>query len=584
MKSNPLLLVLLFISSLASFAQVGINTTSPKGALDIVSTNQGVVIPRVDDINTVTDGQGNSPVDGTVAYDTSTNSFCFRANSMWICTDSTGTTSVIAPPAPPTFDDTSNSDYVKTSNTGPSDQFGFDVALSSDGNTAAISAWFEASNATGINGDQSNNSFLRSGAVYVYTRSGSTWTQQAYIKASNTSINAQFGFSLSLSADGNLLAVGARGDRSGSPGIGGNQNDVSQPASGAVYIFSRTGSTWAQTEYIKASNPELQDQFGFSVDLSTDGNTLAVGAFAEDSSAPGINGNQSDNSQNDSGAVYLFVRNAGVWSQEAYIKASNPGQSDQFGKTVALSSDGNTLSVGAWQERSSATGIDGNQTNNSNTASGAVYVFIRTAGSWTQEAYIKSSNSDTGDYFGTSVALSSDGNTLAVGAYFEQSLGTGINGSQGNDAAEVGAVYIFSRSAGNWTQEAYIKASNSGSNDHFGQDVALSSDGTKLAVGAHDERSNATGINGDQTDNSFVSAGAVYVFSKSSGTWVQEAYVKATNTAISYTFGYSVAFSSDGNTLAIGSPFEASNATGVNGDQNNVSATGAGAAYFYTVN
>ena len=583
---TTLITILLYFSLLSlSNAQVGINTNTPQGALDVVSSDQGLVLPRVSDINNVTDGQGNAPVDGTMVYDTSTNSFCFRAAGQWVCTDATGTTTVIVPSAPPPFDGSSTSDYIKASNTEPNDQFGLDIDLSSDGNTLAVSAWFESSNATGVDGDQTNNAFLRSGAVYVYTRSGSNWTQQAYVKASNTNINAQFGFSLSLSNDGNILAVGARGDRSGSPGIGGDQTDVSQPASGAVYIFSRTGTNWAQTEFIKASNPELQDGFGWSVDLSGDGNTLAVSAPYEDSNAAGINGNQNDNSLTNSGAVYIFKQAGSVWSQQAYIKASNPDQNDEFGFNIALSSDSNTLVISAKNESSNATSINGNQSNNSSLGSGAAYVFTYNAGTWSQEAYLKASNANQGDQFGRSVAISSDGNTIAVGAMEENSNATGINGDEANNSlTRAGAAYIFVRNAGIWTQEAYVKASNTDAGQELGFSIALNSDGNKLAVGAISEGSNSTGINGDQNNTLALSSGAVYVFARNGTNWAQEAYVKATNTASGNSFGTSVALSANGDTIAIGSPNEASNATGINGDQNNVSATGAGAAYIYSTN
>ncbi|MEZ9931549.1 FG-GAP repeat protein, partial [Vibrio sp. 10N.261.49.C12] len=129
-----------------------------------------------------------------------------------------------------------------------------------------------------------------------------------------------------------------------------------------------------------------------------------------------------------SGAVYLFRYRASTWTQEAYIKASNTGAGDNFGTSVALSSDGNTLAAGAPREGSNGTGVNsGAQANNSAPASGAVYLFRYRASTWTQEAYIKASTPDFYDYFGHSVALSSDGNTLAVGAIREESNGTGVN-------------------------------------------------------------------------------------------------------------------------------------------------------------
>ncbi len=185
--------------------------------------------------------------------------------------------------------------------------------------------------------------------------------------------------------------------------------------------------------YIKASNAKKDDQFGFTVALSGDGNTMAVGATAEDSAAKGINGNQADHSAINAGAVYVFVRSGGNWVQQAYIKASNAKASDQFGASLALSGDGNTLAVGATGESSSATGVSGNQADTSMAGAGAVYVFTRSGATWTQQAYVKASNTgekEDGDQFGYSIAISADGNTLATGAIAEDSAATGINGDQ----------------------------------------------------------------------------------------------------------------------------------------------------------
>jgi hypothetical protein len=471
--------------------------------------------------------------------------------------------------------------YVKASNTGAGDFFGYSVALSADGNTLAVGAQGEDSNATGVNGNQANNSSPDAGAVYVYSRSGSTWVQQAYVKASNTEAFDSFGASVALSADGNTLAVGAPYEASNATGIGGNQASNSSPASGAVYVFSRSGSTWLQQAYVKASNTEEGDLFGNSVALSADGNTLAVGAEREDSNAIGVNGNQANNSLTDAGAVYVFSRSGTSWSQQAYVKASNTGPFDRFGRSVALSADGNTLAVGAPFEDSNATGVGGVD-NNSAADAGAVYVYSRSGITWSQQAYVKASNTGADDNFGNSVALSADGNTLAVGAPWEDSNAIGVNGNQANNLSPgAGAVYVFSRSGSTWVQQAYVKASNTGADDFFGQSVALSADGNTLAVGATREYSNAIGVNGNQASNSSPASGAVYVFSRSGSTWLQQAYVKASNTEEGDFFGWSVALSADGNTLAVGALYEDSNATGIGGDQTNNSANAAGAVYLY---
>jgi hypothetical protein len=112
-------------------------------------------------------------------------------------------------------------------NTNAADSFGISVALSADGSTMAVGALFESGAARGINGDQADNSLPFAGAVYVFTRSGTTWTQQAYIKASNTWSNDVFGASIALSADGSTLAVGAPGEDSAVPGVDGEQTNDS---------------------------------------------------------------------------------------------------------------------------------------------------------------------------------------------------------------------------------------------------------------------------------------------------------------------------------------------------------------------
>jgi len=441
--------------------------------------------------------------------------------------------------------------YGKASNTGAGDQYGYSVALSGD--TLAVGAYQESSAATGVNGNQADNTAALAGAVYVFVRTGTTWTQQAYIKASNTGTGDDFGASVALSGD--TLVVGAIGEDSVAPGINGNQTDNTAASSGAVYVYVRTGTTWTQQAYVKASNPEAGDQFGYAIALS--GNTLAVGAYFEDSAAIGVNGNQADNTALDAGAVYVFVRAGTTWAQQAYLKASNTAANDYFGRAVALSGD--TLAVGAYFEDSAATGVNGNQADNSVTNSGAVYVFVRTGATWTQQAYVKASNTGSSDYFGTSVALS--GNTLAVGAFAEASAATAVDGDQSSNTAGVsGAVYVFVRSGTTWTQQAYVKASNTGAGDRFGWSVALSGD--TLAVGAYFEDSAATGVNGNQADNAAVDSGAAYVFVRTGTTWAQKAYVKASNTGPNDQFGYSVALSGD--TLAAGAFQETSSAVGVN--------------------
>ena len=142
----------------------------------------------------------------------------------------------------------------------------------------------------------------------VFVREGTTWTQQSYLKASNTGSGDWFGLRVALSGDGNALVASAIYEASAGRGINAQQNDDSAPESGAVYLFTRSGTQWRQEAYIKASNADAFDQFGGALAMSRDGRTMVVGARGEDSAATGANGNQADNTIDESGAVYVFTR------------------------------------------------------------------------------------------------------------------------------------------------------------------------------------------------------------------------------------------------------------------------------------
>jgi len=454
--------------------------------------------------------------------------------------------------------------YVKASNTEMDDSFGRAIAVSGD--TLVVGATGEDSTATGVDGDETNNDTANSGAVYVFRNTGGTWAQEAYLKASNGRGGDNFGGSLALSGD--TLAIAARGDdrdSAGSPSPG-------KTSSGAVYIFQRTGTTWAEEAYLKAAVPGVRDYFGTVVGL--DGDLLAVGALGESSASRGIDGDETNDAQTDAGAAYLFRRTGTTWAQEVYVKASNTRAGDGFGTSVAVSGD--VLAVGAWREDSNAVGVGGDESNDSSSASGAVYVFRRTTGTWAQEAYVKASNTGTGHNFGMTVALVGD--TLAVGAPHESSGATGIGGDESDTSSyQSGAVYVFRRTGGTWAQEAYVKASNTGREDNFGDSLALSGD--SLVVGALREQSNATGVNGNQSDDSADRSGAAYLFRWTGAAWEQSDYMKASNTESSDRFGASVAVG--GGLVAVGAIREDSNATGIGGDQSNNSATVSGAAYLF---
>jgi len=479
--------------------------------------------------------------------------------------------------------------YVKASNAGEDDRLGIGdplvgvtLALSADGNTMAVSTPHEDSGATGVNGNQRDESAWDSGAVYVFVRSGGTWMQQAYLKASNTQSSDKFGFSIALSGDGNTLAVGATLEDSAARGIDGNQADNAAQSAGAVYVFVRAGTAWTQQAYIKASNADAGDQFGWAVALNHDGTTLAVGAQSEGSAATGVNGNQADNAAPDAGAAYVFVRRGAAWTQQAYIKAANAQGGDRFGFCLALSGDGDTLAVCGYDEDGGATGVNG-PVDEAAPGSGAAYVFVRRGAAWSQEAYVKPSNTTRNAAFGSSIVLSADGNTLAVNAADEDSLSPGIDGDQRStptDEGSAGAVYVYGRANGVWAQQAYVKSFNIGPTDLFGFRMALSRDGNVLAAGAPGETGGGRGINPKPGEGSAPESGAVYVFLRNAGRWTQHAYLKAPNADEFDQFGSGVALSADGRTLAVAANAEDSGA-GIDGDQRDNSVRDSGALYIF---
>lgn len=363
------------------------------------------------------------------------------------------------------------------------DEFGGSVALSSDGNTAIVGARYESTLPS-----------TQNGAAYVFTRSGTTWTQQQKLLASDAASNDEFGGSVALSSDGNTAIVGA---------------PTKNSSLGAAYVFTRSGSTWTQQQKLSASDAATGDRFGDSVALSSDGNTAIVGASAESTSPNLLNG-----------AAYVFTRSGSTWTEQQKLLASDAASSDQFGCAVALSSDGNTALIGAALEDTSP-----------NTNNGAAYVFTRSGTTWTEQQKLLASDAATGDAFGGSVDLSSDGNTALIGANLED---TSPNTSNG-------AAYVFTRSGSTWTEQQKLLASDAASSDRFGISVALSSDGNTALIGA-DFESTAPNTNN----------GAAYVFTRSGATWAQQQKLLASDAATNDQFGCAVALSANANTAIVG--------------------------------
>jgi len=446
--------------------------------------------------------------------------------------------------------------YLKASNTNNYYQLGYSVAISGD--TMVVGSRLEASASTGVNGDQTSTSATAAGAAYVFVRSGESWVQQAYLKASDTTKGDWFGFSVAI--DGDTLVVGAR---EATRIIGANNATLRY--AGVAYVFNRSGETWSQQAYLKASNMDVGDRFGESVAVS--GNTVVVGAPFE--------GGDDSGNFDDAGAAYVFTRSDTTWTEQAMLKASNTEEGDKFGSAVTIAGD--TLMVGAMGEDSRATGIDGNQDDNTARSAGAAYVFVRSGDSWSQQAYLKSSDMDSDDEFGRFLDIS--GETLVVGARGENSSATGVDGDDADDSFNsAGAAYIFVRSGDTWSQQAYLKASNTAPGARFGSSVSVSGD--IVVVGSNEEDSNATGVNGDQNNTLAIDSGAAYVFARDGTNWSERAYLKASNTTAGDEFGWSVGISGD--TLVVGAYKESGSATGVDGLDDDLTPQ-SGAAYIFSV-
>jgi hypothetical protein len=436
--------------------------------------------------------------------------------------------------------------YIKSSNPDFYDQFGGAVAVSADGNTFVSGAVNESSAATGINGDQTDNSAIHSGAAYVFVRTGATWEQQAYVKASNPDQSDFFGLAVALSGDGNTLAVGATQEDSAATGVDGVQTDNSATDSGAVYVFARNGTSWAQQAYVKASNTAAGAHFGFSVALSGDGSTLAVGAL--DAAGGGM--------------AYVFVRTGTMWAEQAPLSAANADPNDQLGTAVALSADGNTLVVGAQQE---ASANPSDPADNTMPGAGAAYVFARSGTSWQQQGYLKSAAPKGGDFLGEALAIAADGNTVVAGA--------GGADAQVNNS---GGAFVFTRAGTTWTGTVELLAAYPSSSDFFGHSVSMVAG--RVLVGASGEDSGASGFDGDQTDESVQDSGAAYLFEQSGTQWIQTHYIKPLTPGAGDVCGDAVALSATD--IVLGCHLEDGSGIGID-PPHDTNAVDSGAVYVY---
>ena len=354
---------------------------------------------------------------------------------------------------------------------------GGSVALSSDGNTALV----------GTGPDENGE-----GAAWVFTRSGTTWTQQGPKLVGTGAVgNAHQGAGVALSGDGNTALVG-----------GPNDNDTSYDPIGAAWVFTRSGKTWTQQgPKLVGTGAADADEQGASVALSSDGNTALV----------------SGSLGTGAGAAWVFTRSGTTWTQQGAKLVPAGATNLEQGDSVALSGDGNTALVGGF----------GDNPHGDNSV-GAAWVFTRSGTTWTQQGAKLVGTGAAGDADqGTSVALSGDGNTALVGGPSDNTHGYN----------SVGAAWVFTRSGKTWTQQGRKLVGTGAVGDAAqGQSVALSSDGNRALVGG-----------------SIGPVGAVWMFRRSGTTWTQQGpKLVGTGAVGRASQGSSVALSGDGDTALDG--------------------------------
>lgn len=327
------------------------------------------------------------------------------------------------------------------------------------------------------------------------------WTQRgSTLLASDAALDDYFGKSVTLSADGQVMAVGA---------YLRNQSAVDQ---GGVYIYDRSGSSWVQRGSVMVAPDALtNDYFGYGLELSGDGQRLAVGAIGRNTPAT------------DSGSVYIYDLNGATWELQATVlTASDAAASDQYGSSLSFAKDGDMLAVGAqlWE--------------GSFSDQGGVYVYDFTGSSWVQRgSVLVAPDAAASDRFGRSVSLSSDGTILVVGAH-----------RRDGGLTDQGGVYTFDWSGGAWVQRgSVLVAADAAASDLFGQSVELSADGSILAVGSPQHNSGTAG------------QGAVYLYRRNGSSWDAwpDSKLIAPDPGVNFQFGDDISFSSDGAILAVGS-------------------------------
>jgi len=354
---------------------------------------------------------------------------------------------------------------------------GASVAISADGNYVASGA--PADGSSGNTG----------GSVYIYVKSGSTWSQQQKIQASDNNAGDYLGDRVEMNSDGTYLIAGAWYD------------DANSTNSGASYIFTRSGTTWSQ-------QAKLDDRTGGSHNAGRACAISSDGSYA----AFGSNSNTSD-AYSTTGSVTVFTRSGTSWSVQQKFQPTDIASSDLFGIGVAMSDDATDIAAAAY---------------NQNSSQGSVYVWTRSGTSWTQQAKLTASDGAANDNLGTNnghgVDISGDGNYVVAGAENHNSNG---------------AAYVWVRSGSSWTQQAKLTASDGEATDRFGHCVRINENGSQIIVVAHLE------------DTGGSNRGSAYIFTRSGTSWSETAILRNNTSPVSGRME-AAAINANGNAIVTG--------------------------------
>lgn len=362
---------------------------------------------------------------------------------------------------------------LQASDAAPNDWFGQSLHVSADGKTMVVGAFFD-----------DNSGGQDAGSVYVYGHSGSTWTQQARLQASDAAPNDRFGEFVRASDDGKTIFVGSPFD-----------DDNAGTDAGSVYVYRLNNSVWSQSQKIRGGYAGAK--FGSSLAVTPDASTLVVGV-------PGRNG------QGESfGSVEVFTLNPSnnTFGLISRLQAPDGAADDDFGRSVAVSSDASVIVIGSPLDDNS-----GGQN------AGSVYTFNKSGSGWAYQSRIQAPDATAGSRFGSPVVLSPSGQVLGVGAVLS-----------GTVASNSGSVYIFEKSGPNWVNPSTIKESPPTTNSQFGQFLIFIDDESFLA------------------GTSQVGSGKVALYEENtSGEWVQQAIILSSDGASGDQFGHDASFSPAG--------------------------------------